>query len=128
MPGNKISPSQIGVDVVEAVTTAPVTSPLTIDAENDNRKLFTNEGAAEEQFFELPPAAAGIVLGFYCKETVGLRVTADAGDTIRLATNVSISGGFIESTEEGAFVWLVPINATEWVALTIVGTWAVETS
>lgn len=128
MPGNKISPSQIGVEVVEAVTTSSIASPQAIDAENDNRKLFTNEGAGVEQSLTLPSAAAGIVLGFYCKATAGIRAVASAGDTIRLATNVSISGGFVESTEEGAFIWLVPINATEWVALTIVGTWAVETS
>lgn len=103
-------------------------SARTIDARRDIRRIFTNEGTSVKTVIDLPSASAGIPVLMYCKETAGIRGVAATGDTIRLATTVSLTGGFVESTEEGAFLILIPINDTEWVAQSIVGTWDVEIS
>jgi len=51
---------------------------------------------------------------------------AAAGDTIRIAANVSAAAGRIDSTTIGDSVTLKAINATEWVATSVVGAgWSV---
>lgn len=54
----------------------------------------------------------------------GIRVTANTGDTIRLATAVTSPAGCYESFETGACLTLLAVNGVEWVATSIVGTWA----
>lgn len=96
-------------------------------AENGN--FYTNEGASALVNFTLPSAAAfnpaAMVYRFYVQDADGIKVTANTGDTIRLAGSVSGAAGNITSTTIGSAVVLVCINATEWVAESIVGTWTV---
>jgi hypothetical protein len=92
----------------------------------ESRTLLTNEGATAENYHTLPTAAAGYEFIFYCQDTDGIRVVANTGDTIRLGASVSASAGFVRSVAAGSCVTLVAINATEWVATSIVGTWTVD--
>lgn len=94
----------------------------------DKHKVMTNEGAISKPTLTLQTAAAGESQLFVVQDTDGLRVTAAAGDTIRLGPTVSKAAGYVESTEVGAALWIVAINATEWVALSVIGAWTVETS
>jgi hypothetical protein len=110
--------------VVEA-STAGVGSPNLLLA-TESRKLLTNEGATAEAYNTLPSAVAGMEFGFAVQDTDGLRVVAAAGDTIRLAGSVSAAAGFVRSVVVGSALILTAINATEWVALSIVGTWTVD--
>jgi hypothetical protein len=90
---------------------------------NDSGGTFTNEGTPAKHVFTLPTAAAGLNFKFIVQDADGLRVTANTGDTIRLAGTVSASAGFTEATTIGNVVRLEAINNTEWIATTIVGTW-----
>ena len=110
------------------------TSTLTVEAKTsdypvvsgDQDKLFTNEGAGGLVNFTLPTAASGLRFSFYCQNANLIRVTANAGDTIRLGSSVTAPAGNILATAVGDFVTLVAINATEWVAMPAhTGTWTV---
>lgn len=96
-------------------------------AANESRSLLTNEGATAENYHTLPTAVAGYEFVFYCQDTDGIRVVANTGDTIRLSASVSASAGFVRSVTVGSCITLVSINATEWIATSIVGTWLVDT-
>ena len=111
---------------VEAVT-AGVGSPNILTAA-ESGKVLTNEGATALVYNTLPAAAAGLEFTGIVKDTDGLRFTAGAGDTIRLAGSVSVAAGYVEATAIGCAVRLKAINATEWIATCIVGSWTVETS
>jgi hypothetical protein len=108
--------------LVEA-NTAGSGSPNTITAA-ESRSVFTNEGATALNYHTLPTAAAGLVFTFYVQDTDGIRVVANTGDTIRIDTAVSAAAGYAESTTVGSSVTLTAINATEWVATSVIGTWA----
>lgn len=92
----------------------------------ESRKLLTNEGSTAEAYHTLPLAAAGIEFVFYCQDTDGIRVVANTGDTIRIGASVSAAGGFVRSSTSGSVLILVAINSTEWVAISVVGTWTVD--
>jgi len=74
----------------------------------------------------LPSAAAGYRFRFVVQDNSGLKVTAAAGDTIRVAGSVTSAAGNISTTTIGNFVELIAINATEWIATQTVGTWTVS--
>jgi hypothetical protein len=105
-------------------TTAHSTSPVAV-ATTDAGRSYTNEGAAGEINFNLPGAAAGLVYRFFVQAAQNLRVTAAAGDTIRLAGSVSAAAGNIVNATIGGVVELQALNATEWLGTVIVGTWTV---
>lgn len=112
---------------------AGVGSPNILVTPNESYKVLTNEGVTAKNFHTLPAAADGVASAtdaatrgnttytFYVQDADGLRVTAGAGDTIRIAAAVSAAAGFCESTTIGNAVTLVAINATEWVAIATVG-------
>jgi len=109
---------------VEAKT---ATYNVVVDA--DQGRAFTNEGstgAANLRPFNLPTAVAGASFTFLTQDADLLRIVAAAGDTIRLGSTVSGVAGNIESTAIGDVVELIAINATEWIARSIVGTWTVN--
>jgi len=108
--------------LVEA-NTAGSGSPNIITAA-ESGSVFTNEGATALNYHTLPTAASGLVYAFYVQDTDGIRVVANTGDTIRINTSVSASAGYAESTTVGSSVTLAAINATEWVATSVIGTWA----
>lgn len=89
----------------------------------DNWGVFHNEGATSKPNYSLPIAAAGLHYTIIVQDSDGIDITAQAGDTIRWGTSVTGTGGTITSTTVGASITLVAINVTEWIAISIVGTW-----
>lgn len=94
-------------------------------AVTDSNSVFTNEGTTTKNNFSLPTAAANLVYTFVVQDTDGLTVTANTGDTIQDNATVSASAGTIDSTDVGATVTLIAINATQWVVTSMTGTWAI---
>jgi len=108
-----------GVDIGVKDTSYGVTSA-------DNLVVFTNEGALGLVTFTLPTAVAGLQYSFVTIDGDGIRIDANTGDTIRIDTAVSASAGYIQGTTIGETITLVAVNATEWVALSYVGTWTID--
>lgn len=105
-------------------------TPVTINANQERGFHFTNEGASALIVFNLPTAVLNTTTGgyyynFYVQDADGLQVTAAAGDTIRVGPSVSAAAGNISSTTIGSSIRLHCINATEWVAEAVIGTWTV---
>jgi len=93
----------------------------------DNNDLFTNEGTTGLVTFTLPTAAAGLKYTFYVQDVDGIKVeAANSSDTIQIEGLVSDGAGFVESYTVGSSITLVAINATEWVAIAMLGTWSVD--
>lgn len=121
----RVSNASTGVGVlfsarnVEAVTTTK--SP----AATESNEVYTNEGDADGATVTLPTAAVGLTYTFYVQTGQTLTVTANTGDTIRIAGNVTAAAGSVTSNVVGSSVTLVAINATEWVAVSVVGTWSI---
>lgn len=107
--------------LVEA-NTAGSGTPNAIAA-TESGTVFTNEGATAKNYEALPTAAAGYQFTFIVQDADGMRIVANTGDTIRVIDKVTAAAGYIESTTIGSVVTLVAINATEWVATSIHGTW-----
>lgn len=105
--------------------TAVAASPNLL-ASTESRRLLTNEGATAENYHTLPSAAAGMEYAFYCQDTDGIRIVANAGDTIRISGTASAAAGFVRSSSVGSALILTAINVTEWVAISVVGTWTVD--
>lgn len=108
------------VELITAGTGAP-----NVLTEVESRGTFTNEGATALTQNTLPGAAKGLTYTFIVQDADGIRVVAGSGDTIRIAGSVSAAAGRIDSTTIGSTVTLVAINATEWVAVSVNGTWVV---
>lgn len=87
--------------------------------------VFTNEGTTAKRDFTLPTAVTGYSYTFVVQDSDGLRVVADTGNTIRIGSSVSASGGNIDSTTIGSTVTLVAINSTQWFAISTNGSWTV---
>ncbi len=87
--------------------------------------IYSNEGAAAISPFVLPTAVAGLRYGFIVQDADGIRVTAATGDTIRVAGSASVAAGNIANTTIGSTVYIIALNATEWVATSVIGTWTV---
>jgi hypothetical protein len=98
------------------------TTALSVAA-NQTRALFTNEGATAQVVFTLPTAAANYKYTFVVQDTDGIRVTAASGDTIRIAGTATAAAGYVENATIGSTLTLVAINATEWIATSVNGTW-----
>ncbi len=92
-------------------------------------KSFTNEGATGNPAtrpFNLPAAEAGLRYFFINHASADMRVVAATGDTIRIAATESASAGNIQSNAVGDTVQLIAINATEWFAIAVNGTWSFD--
>jgi hypothetical protein len=76
--------------------------------------------------WNLPTAAAGLTATFINNDTDGLKVYAAAGDYIRNASNLSAAAGYFKSTEVGASMTIVAIDATYWVVTAMTGTWTID--
>lgn len=99
-------------------------SPYSVSSTTDNRVCFTNEGATGGVTFSLPTAAANLDYTFYVQAAQTLTIDAASGDTIRFGATVTAADGSISSSTVGSAIRLRAINATEWVAVALVGTWA----
>lgn len=97
-------------------------------AANESGKVLTNEGSTAENYHTLPSAVAGYQFTFVVQDSDGIRITAAGGDTIQpiAGTAASAAGGFIRCATLGAFITLVAINATEWVAIGSAGVWTID--
>lgn len=100
------------------------TANLTVKPEQAS-EVFTNEGATSKPVFTLPTPYLGCEFTFVVQDADGLRVSAVAGSTIRIAGSVSADAGFVEATTIGNTVTLLAINTSEWVATAVNGTWTV---
>lgn len=107
---------------VEA-NTAGSGAPNVLDGSTETLKVLTNEGAAARNYHTLPTAVAGYQFTFVSQDADLMRVTAAAGDTIRVSGGVTATGGFIENGAIGDVITLVSINATEWINVGSIGTW-----
>lgn len=85
--------------------------------------MFTNTGAVAVVPLTLPVAALGLVYGFAVTDIDGIRVIAQAGQTIRVGATVSAAGGRIDATAIGSVVWLSAVSLTEWYAWGREGVW-----
>ena len=109
---------------VEAFTTADTL------AADESALIGTNEGAvgvASGRAITLPAAIEGLNFRFVDVNGNGIRIICAAGDTIRIGDQVSIAGGYIESTLQGCRLDLVCVNATEWYGM-VEDIWGLETS
>lgn len=106
--------------------TEGVGSPYAIVQSNDGALFFTNEGATAQVYIDLPTASSGLTYNFVVQDADGIRITANTADTVRIGADVSAAAGYISSTEVGASISVVAINATEWIAYDVVGTWTVD--
>lgn len=86
----------------------------------DSNKIFTNEGAAALGVFNLPTAVAGLRYTFIVQDADGIQVVANAGDTIRIGSLVSAAAGNASATDIGSVLELIAINATEWIAISVI--------
>jgi hypothetical protein len=102
-------------------------SPTTLTQAFSNM-VVTNEGDTAEHVVNLPTAVAGTKFSFIVQDADGIKVVAAAGDTIRpiAGTAASAAAGFIRCATQGAFITLVAINATEWVAIGSAGVWTID--
>jgi len=114
------------VAVAEVGTTRTVEEVTTTKAPSaaESGELYTNEGDADGATVTLPTAAAGLTFTVYVQTAQTFTVTAGSGDTIRLGDTVTAAAGSVTSAVVGSAVTLVAINATEWVAVAIVGSWS----
>lgn len=90
---------------------------------NDAANTNTNAGATALTVFTLPGAVAGLEFEFCSIDTDGVRVTAAAGDFIRIAGSASSSGGTATSTQVGTYLHIKALDSTNWVAKSATGTW-----
>lgn len=116
-PSTYIATLRSGRKITAVTTTA---SPAATDAGT----VYTNEGDVDGATITLPTAAAGLNFIAYVQTAQTLTITANSGDTIRIASNVTAAAGSITSNVVGSSVTLVAINATEWVAIASIGSWS----
>jgi len=113
--------------VVEANTAGSGSPNVLIAAESG--KVFTNEGSTATNYHTLPTAAAGLTYTFIRSDASDdIRITANTGDVIVLAGTSTKAAGYVESQNQWDLIVLVAVDATSWVATTVMGTWTVETS
>jgi len=89
-------------------------------SDSESGTVFTNEGATGLITLTLPAAATQLQFIFVHESTTNganIKIQAASGDTIRINTTVSSSGGYVQSGQVGETILLVAINATEWIAI-----------
>ncbi len=120
----------LGAGVTVEVESVGKTGAPNILLVSESLKVLMNEGIilGEMNFHTLPLAAAGMIFTFIVNHTDGIRIVANTGDTIQANGSTSIAAGYMESTVAGSIVRLICVDGTEWIADSIIGTWALETS
>ena len=123
---------------VSATPSTPSVSPYTIAVTNGSASpyqileaqsglFFTNEGATEQVYLDLPAAKQDLVFDFIVSDSDGVRITSGSGDTIRLYSDVTPAAGYIESTDIGSTLRIKAVNDTEWVVVSSSGQWTPST-
>lgn len=108
-------------DVLVTASTAGSGTPKALAWYEMGNSVWTNEGTTVKSYFTLPTAIAGNRGTFVVQDTDGLRITANTGDDIRIGATTSTTAGYCESTTVGDSVTLVAINATNWFAVSLIG-------
>lgn len=114
--------------VVVDLTVEAKTLVYAINAFDDQGRTFTNQGATGPGIvvFTLPTAVAGQSYTFIVQDVLLLQIVAAAGDTIRIGSSGGVTvPGTVTATAIGDVVELIAINATEWIARSVIGTWTV---
>lgn len=110
----------------DAPVRIPMTSSRTVEAEPDTPRVLTadesglvltNAGATAEVVVTLPSAVAGLTFEFAVLDTDGIKVTAAAGDAIRIDASVTSAAGTVTSTTVGDTLRLVAVSDALWVAM-----------
>jgi hypothetical protein len=89
----------------------------------DDRSVITNQGDTDGSVVILPEVSPGLRYTVYVQTAQTVTVTAAAGNTIRIVSNVTAAGGSITSNVVGSYLTVYGINTTEWVALSVGGSW-----
>lgn len=117
------------VHVARLVYGTPVTAVTTTasPATTDSGTIYTNEGDADGATVTLPAAqtSPSLTFTFVVQANATLTITAGSGDTIRIGSSVTGEAGSIYSSVVGSAITLVCVNATEWIAVFSVGSWAI---
>jgi concanavalin A-like lectin/glucanase superfamily protein len=115
-----ISGSSFGnLNIIDTESTLNLTN-------SDVGSLITNtfaSGDPSSRQANLPVIESGLHYIFVNNSEDNMKINAPSGVTIRIDGTVSNSGGCIASTAIGDMVRLAAINDTEWVAISVIGTW-----
>lgn len=93
----------------------------------ESNRLYTNTGATALTNITLPSASVtdgSAIISACVVDADGIKITAQAGDYVYAGSSPSTSGGYIQSTTLGSCVQLVVLDTTNWMALSLTGTWA----
>lgn len=101
-------------------------SPRIVDP-SENGKTFTNTLLNELNYYILPAASPGLKYNFSVIDEHGIRIKVDTDDYIHSLGTLSSSGGYIISTTPGAYITLIALNETLWVAFPVSAGWLVDT-
>lgn len=97
--------------------------------EADNKKCFTNSGAAALVEFTLPAERIGLEFEFAVMDNNGMRQLVVGTDVIligdALTSGTGLFDGYAESTTVGSTIKLKGTGAGAWMAFGPAGTWAV---
>lgn len=121
---NKTLTAPVVTSALEAVVSGSGAPNVLLASESG--KVITNAGVTAQAYNTLPSAAAGLTFTFTVVDADGIRVTAAAGDDIRVGETASATAGFIQNLTIGSSITLTATNATNWVATSVVGTWTVD--
>lgn len=106
--------------------------PVTIAASGatltflDDRGVYSNSGATALATFNLPSAVAGMEFSFVVVDTDGIRVQAAAGDLIRSERSTTATAGYIQSTDQWAYVTIRAVDTANWVMTNFHGAWSYD--
>lgn len=112
-----------GATLVYTVT-ANSSGPVAVVPGSSNT-IFTNEGASLNVNYNLPSPTLGLVYTFVVQNISGITISATNSSTIRIGSNITVANGSIASADTGSSITLVAINTSEWVAISINGTWII---
>jgi len=126
-----ITKTQSGPYVWDGGSTSPINQSANIqnvtatktETSSDRNYITTNTGAGSKPIITLEPAAIGIVRKFFITNSVGIRVKANTGDTIRIVGNITASAGYVESTTVGGHITLMCYQANSWIAIDFLAAW-----
>lgn len=117
-----VSGTLLSQKLVEA-NTAGSGSPNIITS-SESGTLYTNEWATALNYHTLPTASAWLTYTFYVDDADWIRITANTGDIIQINGVASASAWYAECTAIGGCLTLTAINATDWVATSVIWAWS----
>lgn len=100
----------------------PASQPINF---NHSGALLHNTGAAAEVNLTLTGAFPGLWFMFFVAVAQNFRITAAAGDTIRVGSSVSGEAGNVVANTVGNALTLMALDTAQWIAIAREGTWTV---